>query len=142
MSEVDKEKICDCKTFRHLFEMEESGDSLSREKTDLMSEHESNCKACAGLRKQHRQIIEMAANFPQFDISEGLTQRILESLDKESSPGLRTSFLPIGIATTVAVVMLVPFDSVQSLLGWGAGLLGLVSLEVLMKTANTREQLI
>lgn len=142
MSEIDKDKTCDCKTFLGLFEKVESGNTLESEENTFMSQHEAECKACRSLKKQHLQITEMAASFPQFDISEGLTQKILQGIEKESSPGIRTSFLPLGVATSLAVLLLVPFDSVQNLLGWGAGLLGLVSLQLLMKTANTREQLI
>lgn len=138
----DDEREIDCKDFSTLFERTESGFALTQSEESALLKHENCCKACKGLSKQHKQITVLASGFPQFDVSEGLTQKILKSVEQESVPTVHTSFYPIGLAASIVILVLVPFDSIQSLLGWASGLLGLAVLQILMKTANAREQVI
>lgn len=138
----DDSKECDCLTFRKLYESGECGHSLSASEQNSFDLHKSNCKSCSGFCLQHEEIAGCAGGLPQFDVSEGLTQRILDSIERQSTPRVETSILPIGLAACVAFFVMVPFDSLQSLYGWGAGILGLFLLQLLMRTANSQEQVI
>jgi hypothetical protein len=131
----------DCLTFKKLFEGSECGQVLSPQDQSRLDLHAGNCGSCSRLLKHHTEIVELAKHMPQFDVSEGLTQKILDSIEKQNTPGVQTSLLPLGLVASVVFLVFVPFDTWQSLYGWGAGILGLIILQLLMKTANTQEQI-
>lgn len=131
-----------CLSYTRLFEKIETGENLSPAETQACENHQRICRKCDAWRKQHLSIAQLAIDMPQFDVSEGLTQKILGSIEKESTPGVETSIVPLAVAATFAFILLIPFDSIQSLYGWGAGILGLVILQMLINTANSKEQLV
>ncbi len=133
---------CNCTEFKRLFEMAESTQMLSQAEQLSFEKHKLECRACENWLSQHIELAQMSAALPQFDVSEGLTQKILDSIEKQSTPGVETSIWPVGVAATLAFLVMVPFDSVQSVLSWGAGGLGLLALQMLMKAANSKEQLV
>jgi len=139
---LDKQSENSCAEFRSLFSDDEVSSSLAAEQRLLLNTHQNSCAACDSWCKQHADLIQLAETLPQFDVSEGLTQRILDSVGKQATPGLETSLLPIGLVAAVAAFVLVPVDSLQGLYGWGAGILGLWALQLLMKSASTSEQLV
>lgn len=134
----------DCNEFADLFEKKDGGQALSSQEQSAFDAHKTACKPCSIWLGQHEKISDMAMMMPQFDVSEGLTQKILDSVNTETTPGLGLghSLLPYGMAAAVFFFVLVPLDSWQSVFGWGAGLLGLFAFQVLMNTANTQEQVI
>ena len=137
----DKENISDCQQFKELFEQSESGRELSCGEQAELAAHEKDCRGCLRWQQQHREIAALSAGLPQFDVSEGLTRKIMNSVEKQYTPGVQTSLLPLGLAAGIGFVVMVPFDSVQSIFGWGVGIVGLMALQFLMKTANRQEQL-
>lgn len=132
----------ECLNYIRLYQSEESGDHLSEADHNRMSGHVSSCASCTAWQKQNEAMISLASAMPQFDVSEGLTQKILGSIEKESTPGMEVSPVPIAIAAGFLFLLLVPFDSVQSLYSWGVGVLGLFVLHLLMKAASSQEQVI
>lgn len=137
---TDEAKNCECSTFAELFEKKEIGLSLSAQEELSLSNHCNDCRSCQAMRNQHEQINQLASMMPQFDISEGLTQKILESVNTQTTPAVETPLLPVALVAAVLFIIMVPFDSVQTLLGWAAGLLGMFALQGLMQTASTQEQ--
>lgn len=131
-----------CREFVDLLEKKEIGLSLSAPQQASFDKHMQACRACSIIMNQHEQINELASMMPQFDVSEGLTQKILESVSVESAPKVETPLLPLALAATFIFFLLVPFDSIQSLFGWGVGILGLIALQVLMQTAGQQEQVV
>ncbi len=129
----------DCSCFLELFEKQEIGLTLNSSQKAMFDQHSQECKSCLAILTQHSNIIEMASSLPQFDVSEGLTQKILEKVEKQSTPGIETSLLPIGVFAAFLYFILLPFDSLQSVLGWGASLVGLFGLQMLMQSANSQE---
>jgi hypothetical protein len=107
-----------------------------------MLEHSAQCASCSAWQKQNDAVISLASAMPQFDVSEGLTQKILSAVEKENTPGMEVSLLPISIAAGLAFLVFVPFDSAQSLFSWGIGLLSLFVFYMLMKLASSKEQMI
>jgi hypothetical protein len=139
---IDDSNECNCLTFKKLFEAWQCGQTLSVSEQSRFDLHRQNCLSCSTWLSQHAEIAEMSRHLPQFDVSEGLTQKIMDSIEKQSLPGVQLSLLPIGLASCLVFFVMVPFDSWQSLYGWGAGIMGLVALQLLMKTANKQEQVI
>ncbi len=131
-----------CASFARLFEKQDSGYSLKESEEDFCKEHLAQCRACEIWQSEHRQISELAALMPQFDVSEGLTQKILDSVAKEATPKIETSLLPLALSASAVFLVMLPFDSWQSVLGWGAGFLGMLLLQALMNTANSSEQVV
>ena len=129
----------DCSCFMELFEKQEIGLPLNSNQKSMFDKHSQECKSCSAVLIQHSGILEIASSLPQFDVSEGLTQKILEKVEKQSTPGIETSLLPIGIFAAFLYFILLPFDSLQSVLGWGASLIGLFCLQMLMQSANSQE---
>lgn len=132
----------DCLNFRKLSEKLEGGQSLSESEQVSYQHHAECCRPCAAWCDQHHNLAQLAGALPQFDVSEGLTQKILSAVERESTPGIEIPLLPLGIVASLAFFTLVPFDSLQSLYGWGAGVLGLFALQFLIKTANANEQVV
>jgi hypothetical protein len=139
---LEKQNENSCAEFRSLYSDDEIGAMLSVEQRTLLNNHRNICAKCEAWCNQHLELIQLAESLPQFDVSEGLTQRILGSVEKQSTPGLESSLLPLGVVAAVAAFVLVPVDSLQGLYGWGAGILGLWCLQLLMKSAATNEQLV
>lgn len=131
-----------CQSFRTLFEKLEFADSLTEQENLAYEQHFANCSACSSWSKQHSAILELSAAMPQFDVSEGLTQRIISSLEKSSTPAVETSLLPLCLLAVLAFLVLVPFDSLQGICVWGLGVLGLILFQALIQAANTQERLI
>ena len=139
---IDDTHDYDCLTFRKMCRLKQSAQVLTAPEQSHFDEHSHNCCSCSSWLTQHEQIAEMSRHLPQFDVSEGLTRNILDSIEKENTPGLDTSLLPLGIVAAVIVLVMVPVDSFQSIYAWGSGILGLLALQFLMKTANTQEKII
>ena len=134
----------DCNKFADLFKRMDGGMSLSSQEQSSFDAHKLDCKPCSIWLSQHNQISDMAMSMPQFDVSEGLTQKILDSVHTEKTPGLglETSLMPLSLATAAVFLVLIPFDSWQSVYGWGAGIAGLFALQLLMNAANKQEQVV
>ncbi len=84
----------------------------------------------------------MTAVMPKFDVSEALTQRILNSVETEKTKVLsleRLPAAPLGIIAAIAVIMLLPAEGLQGALAWSVGVVGLVLLQVLLKSASATE---
>ncbi len=139
---VDDVSDCDCDTFKTLFERSETGEILSAAQNKCVESHQQQCNSCESFVAQHASLIAIAVALPQFDVAEGLTQKILQSVEMQSTPAVEASIWPVGLAAALAFFVMVPFDSVQSVLGWAVGLFGLLGLQLLMQTANSKEQLI
>lgn len=129
-----------CRNFRSLCEKQECGFELASAETNLLLEHKKLCSACSAWQAQHERIEEFAQFLPQFDVSEGLTQKILSEMEKETLPAVQTPYLPLLIAASVSVILLFPFDSMQSIIGWTAGIAGLAALKTFMSVAEGKEQ--
>lgn len=138
----DEIRKIDCNSFSELFEKQEIGLKLNAQQQLDFDGHESSCASCSAMVRQHANIVEMASSLPQFDVSEGMTQKILDNVESQSTPGIETSLLPIGIVAAVLYFLLLPYDSLQSILGWAASLVGLLGLQFLMNSANSQEQMI
>ena len=137
--ETQEEKF-DCDSFRDYYARRESGHSISENENMRSSEHVETCISCSAFAKQHETIIETMASLPQFDVSEKLTQSILQSVYL-SQPKKADLLLPIGAAAGVVFFALLPFDSIQGWLSWGVGLIGLCGLQVLLKSAERTESI-
>lgn len=131
----------ECLSYIRLSQSQEGAEHLSEADHDKMLAHAAQCSSCAAWQKQNELMISLASAMPQFDVSEGLTQRILGAVEKENTPGMEVSLLPISIAAGLAFLIFVPFDSAQSLFSWGIGALGLFIMYGLMKLASKKEQL-
>lgn len=138
-SQEDDSSAVSCRSFRNLFEKQDLGLSLSEIEKECLA-HTEDCQACLSWSRQHNQILDLAAGLPQFDVSEGLTQKILAGLEKEKTPAAEISFLPMQIAAVASVFLLFPVDSIQTIMGWTAGLAGLLALKLIMSTAESKEQ--
>lgn len=128
-----------CLSFRNAFEKQDLGLLLSEIENESLA-HTKDCQACLAWSRQHAQILDLASGLPQFDVSEGLTQKILAGLEKQKSPAAEISFLPMQIAAVASVILLFPIDSIQTIMGWTAGLAGLFALKLIMSTADSKEQ--
>jgi hypothetical protein len=134
-----QEEKFDCNSFRDLYARKELGGTISDADSARGSEHVSTCVACSSYAKQHEMIIHTMSSLPQFDVSEKLTQSILQAVQVEGQSRTTDLLLPIGSAAALVFFALVPFDSIQGWLSWGMGLIGLCGLQVLLKSAERSE---
>lgn len=142
MSEIDKSGK-DCAEFRVLFDRLADGDkSVSSDERKRYEAHDGSCKSCEAWQRQSKDLMDMMAAMPQFDVSEALTQRILSSVETEKGKVISLESLPampLGIVAAAAVILLFPVDGVQGALSWMAAAAGLVLLQVLVKTTSASE---
>jgi len=99
--------------------------------------HEAQCSSCRVWTAQTQSILDVAAAMPQFDVSEALTQRILESVEAEAKRP-RVEFgllLPAAFAAGVALFTMAPVESVEGMLSWAIGLAGVVLLKAIVEMA-------
>lgn len=135
-----KNNDLNCVEYRDLFAALESGNAINEIDETTAKTHLSTCADCAAFKQQHEFIAEAAANMPMFDVSESLTQKILQSVDVKAA---RVDlFLPLGITAGLVFLMLSPSDSLNGWIAWGAGGLGLCALQFLVKSADAGEQVI
>ena len=138
----------DCSKFRMHYERKECGELVSAIDSAQGELHVSKCSNCAALLKQNEIISEMTLNLPQFDVSENLTQRIMQSVNiqQQNQGGAISSrsdlLLPLGGAASLMFVLLMPADSMQGWLAWGMGLLGLLGLQLLVQASGSEEQVV
>lgn len=133
-------KEFNCSSYRDYYTRRESGAVIGEHENTEGKKHIENCVSCNAFAKQHETIIESMSSFPQFDVSEKLTQNILQAI--QATPAKTGDLLlPIGMAAAVVFFALLPFDSLQGWLSWGMGLVGLCGLQALLKSAERTESL-
>lgn len=132
-----------CSNFRVLFDRIADGDkSIDLAERNLHEAHGSSCTSCQIWKSQTMEVMDMTAVMPKFDVSEALTQRILNSVETEKTKVLsleRLPAAPLGIIAAIAVIMLLPAEGLQGALAWSVGVVGLVLLQVLLKSASATE---
>jgi hypothetical protein len=108
----------ECRLFRQL--------ELSELADDARLSHLNDCASCRSWQEQNRSILNMAGELPQFDVSEQLTQRILQSTSVLPD---RTNRQAIWIAVGAAVATAIVFvDASESIGGWWAWLICFASM--------------
>ncbi|MBX9688314.1 MAG: hypothetical protein K2X27_16515 [Candidatus Obscuribacterales bacterium] len=132
----------ECRKFKKQLEFFEDISEMPGSERLSLDVHLECCASCKAYWLQHKQILEMGAALMHFDVSEGLTQRILTSIEKEETPAIESSLLPLGLIGVFAFLLMVPFDSLQSLASWASGILGLYILQLLMNAAKAKEQVV
>lgn len=142
MSEIDNFGN-DCAEFRVLFDRLADGDKgITSGEKKRYADHDGSCKSCAAWQRQSKDIMDMMAAMPQFDVSEALTQRILTSVETEKGKVVSLESLPampLGIVAVASVILLFPVDGVQGALSWMAAAAGLVLLQVLVTSTSASE---
>ena len=133
----------DCADSRALYDRLADGDkSVSSEQIKLHNEHTASCKPCQVWQSQILALSDMASALPQFDVAEALTQRILSSVETEKAKIIsleRLPAMPLGVVAAVVVVLLLPTEGLQGAFSWSAGVMGLLLLQALLKSANASE---
>ena len=104
-------------------------------------EHKRGCQVCSAWTAQSVQIMDLAADMPQFDVSEALTQRILNAVELERavSPHRVPLYIcPSAILLAGLLLTAVPYETMDGLLSWvcGIGALGVVQFLVSTKSGE------
>lgn len=134
-----------CNEFRKLFDRIADGDqSVGPAARKAHDEHVADCSSCQSWKAQTLQIIDMSSALPSFDVSEALTQRILNSVETERKKSIsleRLPAAPLCVMAATAIVLLLPAEGLQGALSWSAGILGLLLLQILLRSASAQESL-
>lgn len=94
--------------------------------------HLAQCAACVTWRQQSSDVVAAASMLPQFDVPEALTQRILLAVEDEqrARAGIASAAIWTAVAV-VACVVLVLFDSLESIEGLMSWCVGLGAMAVI-----------
>lgn len=133
--EVDDDKQLreDCARYRYAFD-------ACRDEA-WADEHKRDCRTCNAWAAQSLQIMDLAADMPQFDVPEALTQRILNAVELERAvapPPVPIFVWPSAVLLAGLLLTAVPFETADGLLSWvcGIGALALVQFLVCTKSGE------
>lgn len=123
----------ECTRYRHAFD--ECRDEA------WADEHKRGCQVCSAWTAQSVQIMDLAADMPQFDVSEALTQRILNAVELERAVAPHRVPLyiwPSAVLLAGLLLTAVPYETMDGLLSWvcGIGALGVVQFLVSTKSGE------
>lgn len=110
---------------------------------DGVSKFQKHIESCDGCKQWHRQNEELGAMvnaMPQFDVSEGLTQRILAEVQGQPRRHFAGALLaPLAVAAAAVTCAWMPLDTVEGLLSTAVGIAGLYFIRVVVKAAPHEE---
>ncbi|MBY0357616.1 MAG: hypothetical protein K2W82_06410 [Candidatus Obscuribacterales bacterium] len=125
----------DCLQFRTLTEQGTAPDG------SFLQEHRLECEACRSWEMQSSEVTILASSLPQFDVPESLTQKILNSVEEERRQNLTTNkyfLLPLSLVAFISLLMNLPLDNWENFASWIIGLVGILSLKLLLVAANQK----
>ncbi len=95
-------------------------------------DHVETCSSCRKWLIQTTDLVNMAQALPQFDVSEGLTQSIMRSVEQEDkAKQYRLSWLVYGAAISLFFYVTLFVDGYESVWGLGSWVVGLATMVVL-----------
>lgn len=112
---------------------ESTSNALTRSSIEVDGEpikvHLENCISCQTWRSQTDQIIDMTRTLPQFNVSENLTQSILEQVSVvEKTQHQQLAWLVYAMAVCTFLYIMLFVDAFESFWGLGSWLLGLATM--------------
>lgn len=100
-----------------------------------VNQHLAQCLQCRQWREQTEDLTSTAQAIPQFDVSEGLTQRIMATVQAEqkSQSTVRQMVLMVVVAVAACLFLLLEGDeSATGALAWLVGLAGVGLLKPIL----------
>lgn len=141
---MNDSKNNECESFRLAFEKSKSGEgNICDPETEPLQSHAANCAACRQWSLQIDSLCDLSAALPQFDVPEALTQAILQSVETERRLPRLAQYpvmAPIAVALALALLTVLPFDSLEGIMSWGIGLSAMVLFKALLTGAEPGRQ--
>jgi anti-sigma factor RsiW len=106
----------------------------------IFQAHMAGCDACKRWHRENEEMSAMVSSMPQFDVSEALTQKIMNSVEAQPKRHLVSSlWVPLSVVAVAASVTVVPLDTLEGLLSTALGGVGLYAVYLLIKGAPAEE---
>lgn len=105
--------------------------------------HLKQCSSCATWSHQINEIAAVAANMPQFDVSEAMTQNILKAIEAEPAHGhVLSGVTVVQILIGIAMFAFMLFEAAEDLNGvisWSIGLAIVYGINLLVSANREAE---
>jgi len=99
-----------------------------------IEQHLTECAECLSWQRQTTELAAIAAQMPQFDVPEALTQRILNDVSlQQSKHGSLIATVAAVLVSTCAVAVLMIVDQCESTTGLLSWLVGMVTMVAFAK---------
>lgn len=105
--------------------------------------HLKACSSCSAWSHQMNEIATVASSLPQFDVSEALTQNILNAVEADSAhekSGSMGWLMPALVFAAVSILFVIEtHESVGGIISWAAGLAVMYSISILVSSRSEAE---
>jgi hypothetical protein len=131
----------DCEKYRSLYDDQRDG-LLNEELSEALKLHGSACHRCSAWAHQTADVVDSVATLPLFDVSEHLTQSILNAVASEPKRAFSSSYgllVPAAVICTAGMVALFPLDSMEGMISTALSFAGLWLVKLLISSSSSEQ---
>lgn len=116
--------------------------ALSIDSVGRLKDHESSCDGCHQWVLRTGELTSLSADMPQFDVSEKLTQSILQAVEsqrKVSVTGQYGLLIPVAAICVTGLLAVFPMETVEGMISTAIGLAGVLLVKMVISGAKTED---